>query len=150
MSVLFDRRLWDRSHSGSSPLAYTGIAALLAQETEGISAGTIVGFILATQCAGEMTHDSLYEHSDTGETLCVHSVCVDPRLRRRGLALDMLRHYMRTVGQALADQGVIRCAALMSRPHLTALYAGAGFVDKGPSPIVHGADPWVDMRVEYR
>ena len=37
-------------------------------------------------------------------------------------------------------------ARLICKNHLVPLYAGAGFQVVGPSAVVHGADPWTEMR----
>ena len=37
---------------------------------------------------------------------------------------------------------------LISKQHLTLLYAGAGFTNLGPSSVVHGKDQWIEM--EYK
>lgn len=34
---------------------------------------------------------------------------------------------------------------LICKEPLVPLYAKAGFREVGPSPVVHGADPWIEM-----
>ena len=58
--------------------------------------GAVVGFVCGTRTAAPaLTHASMSTHDPEGPLLCVHSVVVDPGLRRKGLARKMLRAYLR-------------------------------------------------------
>nr|KAJ3421490.1 hypothetical protein HK105_003334 [Polyrhizophydium stewartii] len=135
----------------------------------------LVGFIVATATAGDrLTAASMKAHDPVGTTICIHSVCVAPDLRRRGIALAMLRHYVRYLrglargespAQALAaaaatesasephrdstasDKPVTapRVATLAAKQHLVTLYEQAGFSVLGESALVHGADKWIEL-----
>ncbi|PSC67839.1 Oxoglutarate iron-dependent dioxygenase [Micractinium conductrix] len=82
-------------------------------------------------------------HEAEGELLAIHSVCVDGAHRRRGLATRLLRAYLNFV-QATTPS--LREARLICKQPLIPLYAGAGFSLLGPSEVVHGKDPWFEMR----
>ena len=57
----------------------------------------LLGFVCAT-CAphATLTHDSMETHDSLGTSLCIHSVVIDAKHRRRGLATRMLREYVQT------------------------------------------------------
>ena len=40
--------------------------------------------------------------------------------------------------------------ALITKDNLKGFYASVGFDLIGPSPVVHGADQWVEMRLKCR
>jgi GNAT superfamily N-acetyltransferase len=77
------------------------------------------------------------------DLLAIHSVCVDAARRRRGVATRLLRAYQAYV-RATTPQ--LRECRLICKHCLVPLYAGAGFVMVGPSEVVHGQDPWFEMR----
>ena len=106
-------------------------------------AGAVVGFVCGTQThAGALTHDSMGTHEAGGHLLCIHSVCVEEKERRRGLGLRLLKAYLVLVGGTLPEVTAVR---LICKAHLINFYEQAGFAVVGPSPVVHGADPWTEM-----
>ena len=74
-------------------------------------------------------------------------MCVDAARRRRGVATRLLRAYQAFV-QATTPQ--LRECRLICKQGLVPLYAGAGFAMVGPSEVVHGQDPWFEMRAPPR
>lgn len=44
-------------------------------------------------------------------------------------------------------QPEIRRICLIAKAHLLHMYTSCGFSLKGISPIVHGKDPWFEMRI---
>ena len=117
----------------------------------------LVGFVCATAAplAGGLTEAAMGAHDAAGELLCVHSVVVAPRWRRQGVASAMLRAYLRAVaggGGGGAGAGAtaprVRACALIAKARLVGLYARAGFELVGQSAIVHGADPWFELRCD--
>eukprot|EP01104_Vermistella_antarctica_P008359 TRINITY_DN2085_c0_g1_i2.p1 TRINITY_DN2085_c0_g1~~TRINITY_DN2085_c0_g1_i2.p1 ORF type:complete len:150 (+),score=23.12 TRINITY_DN2085_c0_g1_i2:350-799(+) len=105
----------------------------------------LVGYICSTMLNGdEYTDTSFEEHVPTGDLCCVHSVCVDPRYRRRGIATDMLKKYI----QKIHAMGRVRMMVLICKKHTQQLYANCGFRLVGPSSVVHGAELWYEMRRE--
>eukprot|EP00438_Fugacium_kawagutii_P034871 Skav225567 [mRNA] locus=scaffold81:432919:434196:+ [translate_table: standard] len=59
---------------------------------------SLVGFVCGTLAHGNsLTHESMEKHEPSGRLLCVHSVVTKECFRRRGVALEMLREYLRAV-----------------------------------------------------
>jgi cyclin-dependent kinase-like len=81
-------------------------------------------------------------HILDGESVCIHSVCVDSNKLRQGTALAMLQHYPSFVAQS---SSVTNHLLLICKEPLISLYRKAGFELRGPSDVVHGADPWFEM-----
>ena len=75
--------------------------------------------------------------------LAIHSVCVDAAHRRQRVATRLLAAYLAYV-QSTTPQ--LREVRLICKQQLIPLYAGAGFEMVGPSDVVHGQDPWFEMR----
>ena len=103
----------------------------------------IVGFINGTtSSASNLTHESMSKHEPDGTLLCIHSVVVDQAHRGQGLARAMLAFYCQKflpTGRGLKE------TRLICKAHLRGFY-GALFEMVGPSPVVHGADPWFEMK----
>ena len=99
---------------------------------------TLAGFICGTRCSA-FTADTMTAHDPDGNILAIHSVCVAPEFRRRGVASRMLKHYLRTC------VGSVTSVRLLAKQNLLSLYTKAGFKIDGVSPIVHGDDPWFDL-----
>lgn len=105
--------------------------------------GNLCGFICGTLTSAKtLTDESMSLHEPGGSKLCIHSVVVDSKLRRRGIASWMLQAYMRHVHEAAPMCNRIM---LICKEPLVGLYEGAGFGSLGPSDVVHGADPWLLM-----
>lgn len=73
---------------------------------------------------------------------CIHSVCVSAAYHRRGIALRLLEESLKRVEKMT---NVAR-ALLICKENLKPLYSRAGFVEVGPSSVVHGKDSWYEMR----
>jgi len=110
------------------------------------STGVVVGFCCGTLTrAATLTAETMATHEPDGELLCIHSVCVAAEERRRGVALSLLRAYLRIL-PAVAP--AVRSVRLIAKPGLTELYVRAGFRLLGPSPVVHGAEPWLEFAAD--
>jgi cyclin-dependent kinase-like len=110
----------------------------------------LLGFVCGTRTEGEhLTAAAMGTHEPQGRSLGIHSVVVDPNRRRRGLGLGtaLVAGYLERV--ALDLPGVER-ALLICKEHLKAFYAANGFELVGLSEIVHGQDPWFEMRRPLR
>ncbi|KAG2485669.1 hypothetical protein HYH03_015641 [Edaphochlamys debaryana] len=108
----------------------------------------VVGYVCGTcTSADRLTHDSMSTHEEgpSAALLCVHSVVVEASLRRRGLALRMLRAYVPFVRTTAPHLRTIR---LICKKDLIPLYEKAGFSLVGPSDVVHGQDPWYELALE--
>ncbi|CAD7944240.1 unnamed protein product [Amoebophrya sp. A25] len=109
------------------------------------SPDALVGFICSTLALGELTEESMSQHNPTGTTLCIHSVVIDERYRRRKLSTGMLVRYVEHVQKLLAKSLTVEKTALICKENLIPLYSGVGFQLEGPSKVCHGKDPWFDM-----
>ncbi|KAI8079982.1 acyl-CoA N-acyltransferase [Halteromyces radiatus] len=102
---------------------------------------TIVGFICCTVATSDLvTEESMSDNQPEGQTVCLHSVCVSPDTRHQGIATALLTRWVGLHRQIRAYKRL----ALLSRPHLVALYSSVGFKEIGISKVVHGPEPWVD------
>mmetsp|Transcript_15894 Transcript_15894/g.42378 ORF Transcript_15894/g.42378 Transcript_15894/m.42378 type:complete len:349 (+) Transcript_15894:82-1128(+) len=107
----------------------------------------IVGYICGTRGDGDqLTEEALGSNVPDGRTALVHSVCVRPGRRGRGLAARMLARYVESL-RAAAERGELALAMLCCKENLKGLYLKAGFSYAGPSAFVHGQDPWHDMKM---
>lgn len=107
-------------------------------------AGRLVGLVCGTRVhAARLDHASMHSHEPTGPNLCVHSVVVDSAHRRRGLGLALLAAYLEHVDRTLPTVDVL---SLIAKEHLVGFYQRAGFELLGPSDVVHGTDPWFELR----
>jgi len=117
---------------------------------------TLVGFICGTlTSASELTHESMALHETGGATLCIHSVVTAPGHRRKGVAKAALQAYADAInspafitpggGKGEGGQPVAQIL-LIAKAGLLRLYVAAGFQLVGLSPVVHGADPWFELR----
>ncbi|CAE6427849.1 unnamed protein product [Rhizoctonia solani] len=108
----------------------------------------LVGFIVATLSPSPtLTHHSMETHEPEPKpsSVCIHSVCVGSAHQRRGIALKLLQEYLKRLEQMPDVARVL----LICKAHLKPLYARAGFTEVGPSAVVHGQDPWFEMRKEF-
>ena len=124
------------------------------------TSGALIGLVCATRThASTATHDSMEigGHDPTGPTLVIHSVAVAEHRRRSGCATAMLHAFLLHVCAATSGDGIalvgkrrfpLARIALICKPHLVPLYAGAGFALIGVSAVVHGATPWLEMHLE--
>ncbi|CAM9660009.1 unnamed protein product [Choristocarpus tenellus] len=111
------------------------------------SGGKLVGFVCGTCCPGsELSHESMSDHDPSGPTLCIHSVVVDQQYRRSGIASALLKAY---VEQIETTQPGIQRIVLISKAHLVPMYESCGFRLRGQSTVVHGKDPWFELRKEF-
>lgn len=102
----------------------------------------LVGFVCGTLTnKPELDHESMTLHIPNGDYLCIHSVVVAPHCRRQKIAQNLLNEYKRRLK--------IKSILLIAKKNLIPLYEKCGFQITRPSPVVHGADPWFEMRFSY-
>jgi ribosomal protein S18 acetylase RimI-like enzyme len=107
--------------------------------------GALVGFVCGTRAAeATLTHASMAAHAPAGPSLCIHSVVVAAARRRAGLGTRLVEGYL---GRTADLPGLERWL-LICKEHLIGFYAANGFERVGPSTVVHGQDPWFEMRRE--
>ena len=105
-------------------------------------ADSLVGFVCGTLVSSEtLTEEAMAKHDPDGTTLCIHSIVVEESLRRRGLATWMLQEYL----QRMASETKTERVLLICKENLVGFYESCGFGLIGPSAVVHGQTPWVDM-----
>lgn len=112
------------------------------------STRTLVGYVCATQTPHtSLTHESMSHHVPGSASICIHSVCVAPSQRKKGLGLALLEEYIRRAERARAD-GVQTWEriVLITHEELIPFYEKAGFENLGKSSVVHGPYPWFEMR----
>ncbi|KAJ1668686.1 hypothetical protein IW140_002026 [Coemansia sp. RSA 1813] len=113
--------------------------------------GTVIGYITSTQATSPLvTHDSMSTHDPKGSTACIHSVCVDPKWQRKGVATKLLELYPDTVRQYnssvedTSQKAKIARLAMLAREDLVPFYQQVGYTNLGQSSVVHGAEKWYD------
>ncbi|GAA5969239.1 hypothetical protein JCM21900_005014 [Sporobolomyces salmonicolor] len=106
----------------------------------------LVGYICSTRTPDStLSHASMSRHDPTGPYVAIHSVCIEPSQRRKGLALNLLEEYLRR----LAEMDGVKGARLVSHEELIPLYQKAGFELVGKSDVVHGGQPWFELKVDF-
>ena len=105
--------------------------------------GNIIGYICSTLTGTqELTHESMEKHEPSGKYLCIHSVVVAKSFQRKGLGLMLVREYLDLVSTMSNVDEVL----LIAKANLIEFYTKAGFSTTRLSPIVHGKDPWFEMK----
>ncbi|KAJ7100605.1 acyl-CoA N-acyltransferase [Mycena belliarum] len=109
----------------------------------------LVGYICSTLSPDPtLTHHSMATHVPGSSSVCIHSVCVSPACRRQGIALQLLREYIVRLETAHREKSApYERVLLITHSNLRQLYEKAGFQWVGPSAVVHGSEPWFEMRI---
>ena len=150
-SVLEDARASDAS----------GTAAAAERAALDADARSIVGYVCGTLASGDVLDEStMSSHDPSGDVLAIHSVCVDERFRRRGVAASALAHYVarwivhddtRRENDDDDDDTTttptkVRRVRLLCKENLIPFYERyGGFALEGASAVEHGAETWFDM-----
>ena len=91
-----------------------------------------------------LTHESMLPNS---ASVCIHSVCVSKALRRRGVALALLREYVNRLEKSINENdATYERILLLTHEELRTFYEMAGFVWSGPS---NGFQAWFEMHRDY-
>ncbi|KAE9289524.1 hypothetical protein PF008_g25864 [Phytophthora fragariae] len=107
---------------------------------------TLVGFVNGTLTANdELSDESMSQHDPHGSLLCIHSVVVDHAFRRRGLAAQMLKRYVRIICDS---QPQVTRIMMIAKAYLVKFYVSCGFSVTRLSPVVHGQDPWFELELD--
>ena len=85
-------------------------------------------------------------HVAGSSSVCIHSVCVSPLHRRKGIAASLLKEYISHLERLHENGAPYERILLIAHDNLVPLYSKAGFELVGPSKIVHGSLPWFEMR----
>lgn len=103
----------------------------------------IIGFVCSTRCES-FEAESMSTHVPTGPLLAIHSVVIQEKYRRQGIATAMLKAYLEKVQLENVD-GSIQSFVLLSKANLLGFYVNCGFRVNRPSPIVHGQELWYEL-----
>lgn len=90
-----------------------------------------------------LTHASMERHDPEGRSVCIHAVVVARPQQKHGIALALLKEFIARA----RDEGLYKRVLLICHSDLRPLYEKAGFEYVGPSAVVHGALPWLEMRI---
>lgn len=85
--------------------------------------------------------DDTRGHNNSGRTLAIHSVAVDPSVHGRSVGTLLLKDYIQRITS-------VHCAdrlAIIVREKLKGFYERFGFVDKGPSETSFSGGGWYTM-----
>lgn len=105
-----------------------------------------LGYTCGTRMTSDhLTHDSMGAHDPEGAYVGLHSLCVAPSQRRRGLALQLLAGFLQRCRRLRGVKGV----RLIAHADLVPLYIAAGFTNLGTSSVVHGVLPWFEMAADW-
>eukprot|EP01067_Filipodium_phascolosomae_P008997 Filipodium_phascolosomae@DN7918_c0_g1_i1.p1 len=109
--------------------------------------GRVVAHITSTCSEGELTEDSMGQHLEGGDNICIHSVAVKDKLRRRGIALAFLKVYLRRLAATPECSSAARVTLLAREMHVP-LYEKVGFSITRQSPVRHGGHVWTELQVD--
>lgn len=109
----------------------------------------LVGYVCATLSPSmSLTHESMATHVPGSASVCIHSVCVAKNHRRKQIALNLLKEYISRLETARTAGKPYERVLLITHELLRQLYERAGFEWAGKSNVVHGSEPWYEMRKE--
>ncbi|OBZ77712.1 putative N-acetyltransferase C9.02c [Grifola frondosa] len=108
---------------------------------------TLIAYVCATLSpAPTLTHESMSTHIPASSSVCIHSVCVSPALRRKRVGLNLVKEYLARVEAAARGGAGYDRVLLIAHEELRGFYEAAGFEWVGKSAVVHGVRPWYEMR----
>ena len=120
------------------------------------STSEIIGFICGTQGKGNDLQEhfmSVGGHDPDGESICIHSVVIDSMYQRKYLGIYLVQRFLQYLYQKIVLQQhqqssslkQIKQCLLLAHQDKLGLYNKAGFITKGPSKVIHGAEQWIEM-----
>ena len=114
------------------------------------SPANMIGFMMGTCISGDsLTEESMETHDPTGNLLCIHSVVIHPGFEGRGIGKLMVKRYVEYIRSLVSQQKYpVTGIALICKSHLCKFYSDCGFKMVGPSPVVHGQDPWFEFQIQ--
>lgn len=85
-------------------------------------------------------------HVPSSPSVCIHSVCVSQKHRRSRIGLNLVKEYISRF-QAAREAGLpYERILLITHENLRGFYEKGGFEWIGKSNVVHGSEPWYEMR----
>ncbi|KAI1090141.1 acyl-CoA N-acyltransferase [Rostrohypoxylon terebratum] len=119
----------------------------------------LVAHIVATRTHGKVVTDEAMDyprdfrtkkrntlpigHQDNGETVCIHSLAIHPKLQRCHLGKLIMLSYL----QQLKGAKTAKSCALICQDYLIPFYKKFDFRHLGPSKVHFGGGGWHDMSV---
>eukprot|EP00560_Eucampia_antarctica_P007761 CAMPEP_0197827096 /NCGR_PEP_ID=MMETSP1437-20131217/3960_1 /TAXON_ID=49252 ORGANISM="Eucampia antarctica, Strain CCMP1452" /NCGR_SAMPLE_ID=MMETSP1437 /ASSEMBLY_ACC=CAM_ASM_001096 /LENGTH=222 /DNA_ID=CAMNT_0043427825 /DNA_START=368 /DNA_END=1036 /DNA_ORIENTATION=- len=112
------------------------------------SENEIIGFICSTRCSS-FDHDTMATHDSEGNFLAIHSVVVKQEYRRKGIASQMMKHYIKSISEdnRMNPTLPISKTVLLAKSKLLGFYVNLGFSVLKVSDIVHGQEQWYDLEM---
>ncbi|KAF7369040.1 Acyl-CoA N-acyltransferase [Mycena venus] len=109
----------------------------------------LAGYVCSTLSPDvSLTHESMAKHVPDSSSICIHSVCVSPAYRGHGVGLKLLREYIARLETARREKSApFERILLITHDNLRPFYEKAGFEWLGLSAVVHGSQPWYEMRI---
>ena len=87
------------------------------------------------------------KHIPEGSSVCIHSVCVSSDHQRKGIGSALIQEYVARLERGnINGSWSYRCLLLITHDYLRGFYENAGFEWSGKSNVVHGSNPWYEMR----
>lgn len=108
----------------------------------------MIGYICGILGTTPYTSESITKHNPSGDTICIHSVCIAPDYRGKGIAKSLIAEYVRRA----KENGLYERALLICHKDLQVFYEKSGLQWRGKSEgITYGNyDNWQEMGVELR
>ncbi|TBU39431.1 hypothetical protein BD309DRAFT_872332, partial [Dichomitus squalens] len=111
----------------------------------------LIGYICSTSSADTtLTHASMSKHVPGSSLVCIHSVCIALEHHRQKVGLGLLQEYVSRLSTSRNDSKPDARILLISHEELRSFYEQAGFEWVGQSAVVHGSQPWFEMRKEFQ
>jgi len=86
-------------------------------------------------------------HVPHSSSVCIHSICVSPDHRRKGVGSHLLREYVSRLENTRKDGSApYERILLITHEDLRPFYEKCGFEWIGRSEVVHGSRTWFEMR----
>lgn len=88
----------------------------------------------------------MFSHVDGAPTVCLHAICVEKQLRRKGIASRLLNEYITRL-RARGEAGSVpyERIVLIAHDDVIPFYEKSGFYNQGTSQVVHGTLPWFQL-----
>lgn len=108
----------------------------------------LVGHIIATKTEGKHVSDKSMEiggHIESGSTIAIHSVVVDPEYQGKHIGYIMLKDYVQKFFGLCTAEGM----ALLAHEKLVPFYTKHGFKDEGKSSSNFAGESWKALRLPF-
>lgn len=108
----------------------------------------LVGHIIASKTEGKHVSDRSMEigaHSESGRTIAIHSVVVDPEYQGKHIGYVMFKDYVQKFFGLCSADGM----ALLAHEKLVPFYTKHGFKDEGKSSSAFAGESWRALRLPF-